>query len=891
MRQIFTFLLLVVSTSVFGQLPEFEWVEFNDNSRGLDVLETGLGNVYSVGRRGSGDTQDGFIRKFQGDGTLIWEVQVGSFGFGQDGAAEAQFAIDGPDESIYVLGTFEGTVDFDFSDDDVEVTSQGSDDVFIVKYSSDGDYEWHVTYGGPLTDFARGLTINSQDELVIAGSYSGTVDFDPGPGEFLSTPDGTTSSFLLKLTTDAGFVDFVDINEEDDDGSMSARRITVDDEDNIYMVGRFSGEVDFDFDDSSEFLIENTSITSSTAGFALKLTNEFDFLWARGLLSTGFEIYGLGVSTGNSLVLTGMFNLNDLDLSDGTNVETLYENEEGLVTYYILKFDSSGSVDWTEVFTYESGSNTSIISSDLTVDVFGDIYITGAFRGSFDLNSSDPDFILGSSFGERNTYVHKLNTEDGSFSHAFAAVNAAIILGGGIHIGETGDLYVNGGFDFSSQTGDFDPSEADSETPYEGGDSYLWKLKECFPVFAEIEVAQCETYTVPSGDETYTITGIYQDTLVTALGCDSILTIDLTILENTTSTVVESACESFTWDLTGTTYTESGEFETTIPNAAGCDSLINLDLTINNVFDITETESACESFVWEVTGETLTESNTYVEEFTTAQGCDSTRTLVLTILEESSSTIEVSACDEYEVPSGEETYTASGTYQDVILNEAGCDSLITIELEINQSSMGTMITAEECFSYTSPSGQEYTESGEFTEVFVNAVGCDSIIPLSIVINNVDATLTNTDNILEANEEGATYQWLDCNDNFVPITDGTGQVFEPTENGSYAVQVSNAFCTDTSDCEVIFNLSVVTNGFDQKIGLYPNPSAVEVLLSLEQPLLDAEVRIYTIAGELVGSYRGVLNHASILPFDEGLKGTFIVEVISEGKKAVLRATRL
>jgi hypothetical protein len=106
MRRLFLLSALCISVCSFGQLPEFEWVEFNENTRGRAVVETDLGNVYSVGRRGSGDTQDGFIRKFQGDGSLLWEVQVGAFGFGQDGAADAFYAVDGPDEEIYVLVMF-----------------------------------------------------------------------------------------------------------------------------------------------------------------------------------------------------------------------------------------------------------------------------------------------------------------------------------------------------------------------------------------------------------------------------------------------------------------------------------------------------------------------------------------------------------------------------------------------------------------------------------------------------------------------------------------------------------------------------------------------------------------------------------------------------------------
>lgn len=885
------FLLLsacFVSSLTFSQNPFLEWVTFNDDSRGLEVIESNAGNVFSVGRRGNGDNQDCFIRKFDENGNLLWEVFVGDLAFGIDGAAEGLYATIDSEESIYTLGTFEGTIDMDYGDEDVEVTSQGNDDIFLVKYDTDGNYLWYKSFGGTSFEDVSGITFNSQNELIISGRYNETVDFDPNEGEFLSTADGT-AGFILKLTAEGDFIDFIDIEEDIEDGSAIIQSMAVDAADNIFIVGRFSGEVDFDFDDESEFILNNTSSDFSSDGFVLKLTNEFEFLWVYGFLTTNFFNHGIDVSIDEGLLITGNFT-QDLELFDGTDTELLYENQVFQSSYYVMKISSLGAIEWLDVFINNSPSAFAS-PSGLAIDIFGDVYITGSVEGPHDFDPGEAVFAVNSTGSNANVFLHKLNGSDGSFEYAFDTPGSKIILGGDIFIGNTGNLYINGGLPLGGGNVDFDPNGESPAFSHQDDDSFLWKLNECFPLVTEINVSVCETFTTPSGDETYTESGTYSDTIQSIIGCDSIITIDLTILESTEATVEESACTTFTWDLAGTTYTESGNYETTIPNAAGCDSIVTLALTINDAFDITETETACDSFIWDVTGETLTESNTYIEEFTSAQGCDSTRTLELTILEESSSEIDVFACDEYETPSGENNYTESGTYQDVILNAAGCDSLITIDLEIGLSTTGETITAEECFSFTSPGGQEYTESGEYTEVYVNAAGCDSIVPLSITINTVNASVITIDNFLEAEESGATYQWLDCNDDFAPIADATEQGFQPVENGSYAVEVSNAFCTDTSDCEMIIDLSVVSNGFDQKIGLYPNPSEGDVFLSLEQPINDAELRIYTISGELVQSYSGVLNTTSPIPFKEDLRGTFIIEIVAEGKKAVLRATRL
>jgi len=95
-----------------------------------------------------------------------------------------------------------------------------------------------------------------------------------------------------------------------------------------------------------------------------------------------------------------------------------------------------------------------------------------------------------------------------------------------------------------------------------------------------ITISTCETYTVPSADETYTTSGTYMDTIPNAALCDSIITINLTIKHNTTHTISPTACGSYTVPSGDEMYTISGTYMDTIPNAAGCDSILTINLTI-----------------------------------------------------------------------------------------------------------------------------------------------------------------------------------------------------------------------------------------------------------------------------------------------------------------------
>ncbi|WP_300661009.1 MopE-related protein, partial [Fluviicola sp.] len=95
-----------------------------------------------------------------------------------------------------------------------------------------------------------------------------------------------------------------------------------------------------------------------------------------------------------------------------------------------------------------------------------------------------------------------------------------------------------------------------------------------------INVSECETYTVPSTHETYNTSGVYHDTIPNAAGCDSILTINLTIKHNTTNTLNVSWCGTYQVPSGHESYTTSGVYHDTIPNTAGCDSILTINLTI-----------------------------------------------------------------------------------------------------------------------------------------------------------------------------------------------------------------------------------------------------------------------------------------------------------------------
>ena len=196
------------------------------------------------------------------------------------------------------------------------------------------------------------------------------------------------------------------------------------------------------------------------------------------------------------------------------------------------------------------------------------------------------------------------------------------------------------------------------------------------------------------------VEGTYTDTIHTAIGSDSIVTLVLTVIPTSTGVDVQEACNSYTW-IDGITYTESTNTPTyTITAANGCDSVVTLHLTINPSAEAVDSVVSCDSYTW-IDGITYTEStNTPTYIITAANGCDSVVTLHLTINLSVYDTIVDYAETEYTW--NDTTYTESGTYQYVDVTTDGCDSIVTLILTIGDVGIDGADVLESLTFYPNP---------------------------------------------------------------------------------------------------------------------------------------------------------------------------------------------
>ena len=214
-----------------------------------------------------------------------------------------------------------------------------------------------------------------------------------------------------------------------------------------------------------------------------------------------------------------------------------------------------------------------------------------------------------------------------------------------------------------------------------------------------------------------------------------------------------------------------------------------------------------------------------------------------------SSQLTETACDAYTSPSGQ-VYSMSGIYADTVLNAAGCDSIITIDLTVNTSSAGSE-TVDTCDSFFWPAdSMTYTTGGTYMALLTNAAGCDSTVTLNLTLSAVDTSVTLTGNDLIANATNATFQWLDCEGGYAVIPGATNAIFTASVTGNYAVEVTQNGCVDTSACFVVTPVGIAASNFETQINFWPNPTQRTVNVSLGKKYDFIQVKVLNVVGQML-----------------------------------------
>ncbi len=837
---------------------------------------------------------------------------------------------------IYTAGTFAGEVDFDPGQGEFFLQATGASDVFLAAYDSSGSFLWAKSFGGAGTEGVKGLELNSAGELVLAGEFNQSFSFantdsvvtTSGWGAFLLQTDAQGNLLWTQEFSGSSdeFINGLSINSADEisvvghfRGSLEVGRnapasqtfsasnrdgfwtelsplgavlntrtfgansndylydIDHNAQDEVLLTGSFRFTVDFDFGPGST----TRTTTGSNDAFIAQYDAQGNFQWVQSWGSFGGDYaYQCAFDPAGNAYASGIF-YQDVNLQPFSS-DTL--RSLGSADVFLLSFTGAGQYSFSQVFggagyDYPLSLNYSL----------GQVHQTGMYasQATFGRPGQRHDTLV--SKGINDGFVHSVDTSGNSQNALTFGGLAADETHAFVSLGQ--QAYVGGSF---SREIDADPEGTEVWVPSRGGkDAYLIKLGPavpCVTVYDTLALSHCGPLFWRGKNRDST--GFYQDTLLTARGCDSVVVLDLLVQPVFMQNDTLASCSASIWR--GQNVSESGFYSDTLVSSQGCDSIYSLHFTRNPSFIDSSSVSACNSYFWQ--GQNLNTSGTYRDTLLTSQGCDSVLVLNLTVNSSDSSVQDVTACNSYFWQG--QTLSTSGIYRDTLLTSQGCDSVLVLNLTVN-SSDSSLQNVTACDSYLWQ-GQTLSTSGTYRDTLLTAQGCDSVLVLNLTVNSSDSSLQNVtacnsyfwqgqtlnasgtyrdtlltslgcDSILvlqlqvdqlsdsaymvlgtgfALDTTADRYQWVDCDAGFSPIAGANGSSYTPlTSSGNFAVILEKGACVDTSACMPLYpsNLLELKAG---QVKVFPNPS--RGLVNLETSGFSTQkalLKIYNAQGGL------------------------------------------
>ncbi len=548
-----------------------------------------------------------FIAKYNPDGGLIWAKKIGST---SDEIANA-LRLDA-DGNLYLIGSFQGGVDFDPNAGTAFLTSSGSDDVFIAKYNASGVYQWAQKIGGTQSDIGSALELDEFGNLTITGLFRNQADFDPGAGSLSLTSNGGSDAFLARYTNAGTLIWAINAGGTQDDAGAS---LQIDADDHIYLTGKFTGIADFNPSGITNALVSN----GLTDLFLACYDASGNYVWANGL-GGGVDDSGNALKIGpdGNLYLTGGFQ-GSVDFDPGANTALLTGlGDEDIV---LACYDpNGGAYHWAKAIVGASADR----ATDLQVTKSGDIYLTGHFSLDCSFESGLPSATL-SSMGGRDMFIATYNLS--------GAFNGVIQIGGSnddspnaILINEDGSLYLSGYFRGAV---DFDPgANTATLTSTSFFDIFIAKYQVCLQADVlqnpEVQIV-CENSSA-----------VFQVDAVNAVSYTWLISLDgavtWTPIPDTSTTYL--GANTSTLSIPSASSAQNGLFLLVIAQSA-C-GLADTGITVlqvrPDIFTSLNVQICQGGTFYFPDGSSSDTSTTFVQTLQSYHGCDSSVTYVLTVL-------------------------------------------------------------------------------------------------------------------------------------------------------------------------------------------------------------------------------------------------------------------
>ena len=350
--------------------------------------------------------------------------------------------------NVYAGGTFWGQVEFDPDPLGLAIrTAYGYSDAYVAKYTPDGDLLWAGTLSGNGYEELTGIAVDGDGAVYATGTFTGTVDFDPGAAVLNITSAGKHDGFVVKLDTTGAlawartfggpeddFANAIDL-ERFVDGSGARWR--------VWVAGGFAGTPDFDPGPTVYPLISH----GSNDAFVLRLNPDGYFIWAVQAGGTGYDDARGLATDGTRAFVTGEFQ-GTADFDPGMG-EAFLTSAGGTDDAFAWMLNGNGTYGWAE----RIGGDSSDGGSRVAADHDGSIFVFGAFQGTLDVDLPDGYHVSLTSKGTDDLFLVKM-ADDGTAEWARSLGGTGFDTPLGIDLGPGDGIYLAGSFE---ETADFDP--------------------------------------------------------------------------------------------------------------------------------------------------------------------------------------------------------------------------------------------------------------------------------------------------------------------------------------------------------------------------------------------------------------------------------------------------
>lgn len=326
---------------------------------------------------GGGPTSDAFVLKLDGSGVFQWARRLGG------NADDQSFGITLDNQgNVLTTGYFQWTADFDPGAGTNNLTSAGSDDIFVSKLNGLGNFVWARRIGGTNQDRGYALATDASTNIVVTGYFQGTVDFDPGIGTANLSSAGQSDIFNVKLNDLGNYSWSVRAGAA---GWDIGYGVKIDASGNVINVGSFQNTVDFDPSPLTTF---NLSSAGSDDAYIWKLDPAGLINWTVKFGSTGSDIaYKIDADASGNYYTSGCFQ-GTVDFDPGNAVIAL--TSAGGYDVFISKLSSASSFQWAR----KVGGFGDDIGRSICVDPSENVYITGPYEATVDFDPGSPVFPL-----------------------------------------------------------------------------------------------------------------------------------------------------------------------------------------------------------------------------------------------------------------------------------------------------------------------------------------------------------------------------------------------------------------------------------------------------------------------------------------------------------------